>query len=300
MTSNRGSYYGRPILKEPVWTWEIPLYFATGGISGASSGIAFAARTMGNDALAQRAQLAAFATIAVSPALLISDLGRPKRFLNMLRVLKPSSPMSVGSWLLATNAAATGTATLGALTGRMPHVTRAAGALAAVLGLPLTTYTAVLIANTSVPLWHEGRRELPFVFGGSSLAAAGAVATILTPHEYASAARRLTVGGTVVEGAATQLMEARLGELAEPLRHGRIAWSAKVLATAGAGLTALRGSRRPLVARAGAAMVLAGEVLERLAVFRAGFASAANPTYTVGPQRRRAPRSIPAHAPARG
>ena len=284
------SYYGRPVLKQPVWTWEIPLYFVSGGVSGASAGLAFAARMAGNGTLAKRAQLAAFGSIAVSPVLLISDLGRPERFLNMLRVFKPSSPMSVGSWLLAANSAGTTIATLGMLTGKAPRLTRASGAAAAALGMPLTTYTAVLIANTAVPLWHEGRRELPFVFGGSSAAGAGALATLITPHEHAGPARRLAAMGTVIEGAASQVMERRLGHLAEPMRTGqagRLAWAAKILATSGAVLTGVLGARRPRAARAGAAMVLAGEILERWSVFRAGSQSAADPAYTVGPQRAR-------------
>jgi DMSO reductase anchor subunit len=281
------SYYGRPVLKQPVWTWEIPLYFVAGGVSGASAGLAFAARAAGNVRLAERAQFAAFGTIAISPLLLISDLGRPGRFLNMLRVFKPSSPMSVGSWLLAANSAGTGLATLGMLSGKAPRLTRVAGAAAGVLGMPLTTYTAVLISNTAVPLWHEARHELPFVFGGSSAAGAGALVTLLTPHEDAGPARRLATIGTVIEGASSQLMERRLGDLAEPMRTGqagRLARTAQILATTGAVLTGALGNRRPWAARVGAAMVLAGEITERWSVFRAGFQSAADPGYTVAPQ----------------
>lgn len=198
--------------------------------------------------------------------------------------------MSVGSWLLAANGAGTTIATLGMLTGKAPRVTRASGAVAAALGMPLTTYTAVLIANTAVPLWHEGRHELPFVFGGSSAAGAGALATLITPHEHAGPARRLAAVGTVIEGAASQVMERRLGHLAEPMRTGhagRLAWAAKILATSGAVLTGVLGARRSRTARAGAAMVLAGEIVERWSVFRAGFQSAADPAYTVAPQRAR-------------
>ncbi|MGH2876640.1 MAG: NrfD/PsrC family molybdoenzyme membrane anchor subunit [Solirubrobacteraceae bacterium] len=290
-------YYGRPVIKQPVWTWEIPLYFVTGGMSGASAGLAFAAELTGNRPLARRAQLTAFGLIAVSPALLISDLGRPARFYNMLRLFKLSSPMSVGSWLLSANGAATGAATLGLLSGRLPRVTRGAQAVAALLGMPLTTYTAVLIADTAVPLWHEGRRELPFVFGGSSAAGAGALATLLTPPARSGPARALAIAGSVIEGTASILMQRRLGELARPLstgRAGRLSTVAKSLVCAGATLVAadsvrgvIRGAGRGALGRAGAGMVLAGETLERYAIFRAGFQSAADPAYTVGPQRRR-------------
>ncbi len=94
------SYHGQPVIKEPVWTWEIPMYFFAGGMSGASAGLAYLSELRGNEVLARRAWAAALAGIAVSPPLLISDLGRPERFLNMLRMFKVTSPMSVGSWIL--------------------------------------------------------------------------------------------------------------------------------------------------------------------------------------------------------
>src|SRR4051794_38380663 len=95
------SYYGRPVIKEPVWTPEIPIYFFTGGMAGASAGLALGARLLGRQKLARVATANAFAGVVVSPALLISDLGVPRRFLNMLRVFKVTSPMSVGSWILS-------------------------------------------------------------------------------------------------------------------------------------------------------------------------------------------------------
>ena len=95
------SYYGLPVIKEPVWTPEIPVYFFMGGLAGASAGLAFAARVTGRKKLARAATGNAFAAVAVSPVLLISDLGVPRRFLNMLRVFKVTSPMSVGSWIIS-------------------------------------------------------------------------------------------------------------------------------------------------------------------------------------------------------
>src|SRR5204862_3440317 len=99
--SKAASYYGRPILKEPVWTPEIPIYFFAGGMAGAAAAAAWLAEIRGNDDLARRAWLVALGGATASPALLISDLGRPARFLNMLRMFKVTSPMSVGSWILA-------------------------------------------------------------------------------------------------------------------------------------------------------------------------------------------------------
>ncbi|HJS93462.1 MAG TPA: NrfD/PsrC family molybdoenzyme membrane anchor subunit, partial [Solirubrobacteraceae bacterium] len=189
--SETTSYHGQPVIKEPIWTWEIPMYFFTGGLAGASAGLAYLSELRGNDVLAQRAWAGAFAGIATSPVFLISDLGRPARFLNMLRMFKVTSPMSVGSWILGASGAATTLAAVNAWTGLFPRPARVARPAAALLGLPLSTYTAALVANTAIPVWHEARRMLPFVFGSGAALSAGAAAVIATPPEHAGAARRL-------------------------------------------------------------------------------------------------------------
>jgi hypothetical protein len=151
----------------------------------------------------------------------------------------------------------------------------------------------VLLSNTAVPVWSEARWELPLSFAASAAASAGAAATLATPVELAAPARRLAIGGAVVESVMTEVMERRLGELGEPYREGisgTLATAAKALTVAGGALIAAGAKRsRPVVA-AGAACLLAGSVCERWAVFRAGFASAEDPKYTVGPQRDRAQR----------
>ncbi len=185
------SYYGRPVLKEPTWTWEIPWYFFFGGLAGASSVLSLSARIAGNDALARRALLVSLGGATVSPGLLIMDLGRPERFYNMLRVVKPTSPMSLGTWVLSAFSTSTGAAVASDLLGVFPRVQRALEVASALLGPALSTYTAVLITDTSVPVWHEARRELPVVFAAS----AGAAAAMLTSARNATPARRLAVGG---------------------------------------------------------------------------------------------------------
>jgi DMSO reductase anchor subunit len=285
------NYYGRAVLKEPVWTWEIPWYFFAGGLAGASSDLSLIARLTGNHKLARRALLVALGGATVSPVLLIMDLGRPDRFYNMLRVVKPTSPMSVGTWVLSAFGTATGISAASDVLGVFPRLGRLTEALSALLGPALATYTAVLVADTSVPVWHEARRELPFVFAASSAASAGATAVILTPPEDAGPARRLAVGGALAEIGATEYMKHRLGELvAEPYEKeeaGRFDKLSKVLAGAGAALTALAGRRRRSAAVVGGALILAGAALERWAVFKAGFQSARDPKYTVLPQRER-------------
>jgi hypothetical protein len=297
-----GSYYGRPIVKEPVWKTEIPLYFFTGGIAGASSVLHGLARMARNDELARRSLYIGAVADAVSPILLISDLGRPERFLNMLRVFKVTSPMSVGSWILVVSSGASTTAAALELLDILGPV-RWLGEVASFLtGPPLATYTGALIANTAIPVWSEARDELPWLFGASGAASAGAAATLLTPLADAGPARRAAIGGAVAELGLAQLMERKLGFVGEVYKRdeaGRYLRISKACTAAGAGLLAWRGKRNRAAAVAGGALVLAGELALRFAVFRAGFQSARDPRYTVAPQKERlrqkaAERSAPA------
>ncbi len=286
------NYYGRPVLKEPTWTREIPWYFFAGGLAGASSGLAVAARLAGNDELARRALLAALGGVSVSPVLLIMDLGRPGRFYNMLRVVKPTSPMNVGTWILTAYGPSAGFAALSDVLGVFPRLGCLSEWTAALLGPALATYTAVLVADTSIPVWHEARRELPLVFAASSAASAGAAAAMLTPVEDAGPARRLAAGGVLLELAAVKLMKRRLGPfLAEPYEQevaGRYDRLAKAFSGVGAVVMAFAGLKKSRVASvAGSALILAGAACERWSVFKAGFQSARDPKYTVMPQRKR-------------
>ena len=281
-------YYGRPILKAPVWQPAIALYFFTGGLAGASSTLAFAADLIGNRRLARTALLAAAAGIAVSGPLLVVDLGRPARFLNMLRVAKPTSPMSVGSWLLTAYAPAAIGAAASDVTGRLPRAGRVAAGTAAALGPVVATYTAVLVADTAIPAWHDAHRELPYLFVGSAAASAAGAALAFTPMAAAGPARRLAVMGAALELVAFRVMESRLGEVAGPYqegRAGRLARAAEACSAAGALLVLVVGRRRRAAVAAGA-LLCAGSLLTRFSVFRAGFESAADPAATIGPQRR--------------
>lgn len=288
--NGRGSYYGKGIIKEPVWSWEIPCYFFTGGTAGASSVLGLVADLTGNRRLARTARVVSLAGAAVSPVLLISDLGRPERFYNMLRVLKPTSPMSVGTWVLSAFGPAAGVAATTDALAIFPRIGRASEAVAALLGPALATYTAVLVADTSVPVWHEARRELPLIFAASSAASAGAAAVIFTPAEEAGPARRLLIGGAAAETIASEVMKRRLGELAEPYekeKAGRYEKLSTALTVGGAAITALLGRKRRWAAVLGGALTLGGAAARRWSIFEAGFQSARDPKYTVKPQRER-------------
>ncbi len=284
------SYYGRPILKEPTWKPEVPVYLFTGGIAGGCAVLHGLARLAGNDDLARSTLRLGAAMEVVSPILLVSDLGRPERFLNMLRVFKVTSPMSVGSWILVVSG---GTGTLAAALeaiGALRPLKRLAELCWFVTGPPLATYTGALLANTAIPVWSEARGELPYVFGSSACASAGAAAVIFTPTASAGPARRAAVLGSALELGIVHAMERKLGFVGEVYRRGEAGRYAKVstrLVAAGAGLLALGGRRSRVAAVAGGGLVLAGELALRWSIFRAGFQSARDPRYTVVPQRAR-------------
>ncbi len=283
-------YYGRPVLKAPVWKPAIALYFFTGGLAGASSTLALAAGLTGNRRLARSALVASAAGIAASGPLLVVDLGRPARFLNMLRVAKPTSPMSVGSWILAAFGPASVVAAGCEVAGRLPRVGRAASGIAGALGPAVAAYTAVLVADTAIPAWHDAYRELPFVFVGSAMASAAGSAMACTPVADAGPARRLAVLGAALEVGAFRAMTSGIEDVAGPYRDGRagrLARAAEICSAAGALLVLAAGRRRAAAAAAGG-LLCTGSLLTRFSVFRAGFESADDPSATISPQRRRA------------
>ncbi|MGN6611004.1 MAG: NrfD/PsrC family molybdoenzyme membrane anchor subunit [Angustibacter sp.] len=285
------SYYGRPILKAPVWKQpDVPLYLFLGGYAGVSALLAEGAAATGRPGLTRVARAGAAAGAGLGTVALIHDLGKPERFLHMLRVFKVTSPLSVGSWILSPFTATASAALLSTMTGRLPRIGRLAGLASAALGGPLATYTAALITNTAVPAWHEAYREMPFLFAGSAAAAAGGAGVALAPLDESGPARKVAVAGTAVELVAHQLLHQRLGMLAEPYSQGRpgtLLRTARALEGVGA-VGALVGRRsRTLSVLSGAALV-AGSVLTRFGIFQGGVASAKDPKYTVVPQRERA------------
>ena len=284
------SYHGQAVIKEPVWTWEIPCYFFTGGLAGASAGLAYLCEIRGEHVLARRAWAVSLAGVTASPLLLISDLGRPARFLNMLRMFKVTSPMSVGSWNLTVSGTATAIATAHSWLGLFPRLARVARPVAALAGLPLSTYTAALVANTAVPAWHESRRMLPFVFAAGAGLSAGAAAAVATPPRHGAVARRLALAGAVAEMATKELMEHRLGDQGGPYHEGmakRFGDLSRGCLLAGSALLLRRGGSSRPAAIAGGALLLGGALSARWSVFKAGIGSVADPRYVVAPQRER-------------
>jgi hypothetical protein len=284
------SYYGKPVINAPVWhSPEIPGYLFVGGLAGASSLLAAGAQVTGRPALARSAKLGALGGGMLAMAGLVKDLGRPLRFLNMLRVFKPTSPMSVGSWLLAGYLPAAGVAAATALTGRLPRLGAAATGGAAALGPAVAAYTATLISDTAVPAWHDGFREMPFIFTGSAAMAAGGLGLLTAPPGEQAPARSLALLGAAAEAAAFERMTRRIGITAEPYHRGRggaYIRASQVLSVLGAA-GAVLGRRHRVIAGLSGAALLAASAATRWGIFHAGLDSANDPKYTVVPQRRR-------------
>jgi formate-dependent nitrite reductase membrane component NrfD len=296
--ANFRSYYGRPILKQPAWEWKIAAYLFAGGLSAGSAMLAAGADVTGRPGLRRVSRLGALASIMASMYFLVADLGRPERFHHMLRVAKPSSPMSMGTWILTAYGPGAGLAGAAemmpkwlqrSLTGRLVSwLARPAGLWAAGTAPGVASYTAVLLSQTAVPAWHEAHPYLPFVFTGSAAASAGGWGMVFAPVPEVGPARRMAVAGAGLEVAASRLMEQRLGLSAEAYTTGKAhrlrKWS-EYLKVGGA-LGAAVGRNRAVLAVSGLAL-LAGSALQRFGVFEAGVESTRDPKYIVVPQRER-------------
>lgn len=278
--TGEGSYYGLPVLKEPTWTWEVPVYFFVGGAAGAAAVVAAAARASGGDReLVRDARWVAALGAAASAPLLVSDLGRPERFLHMLRIFKPQSAMSVGAWTLTAFGSATAAAAfadLVAAEGRGPVrvVADAAGLLGAATGLGMATYTGVLVGVTAIPVWSRSVRLLPIHFAASGLASATALLELAGHRDRALG--RLGLVAAVVETLIGAWKETRRERVFAPLHRGR----SGALIRAGGVLSGPVPLALRLVGRRRTAAVsaLAGSLLTRFGWVEAGRVSARDPS----------------------
>jgi formate-dependent nitrite reductase membrane component NrfD len=274
-------YYGRPLLKEPTWTWEVPLYFFVGGAAGAAAVVGAAARAIAGSEEAELVRDARWIAAlggALSAPLLISDLGRPERFLNMLRVWKPQSPMSMGAWTLTAFGSSAGAAAFADLVGRrggapVRVVGDAAAMLSAATGLSMATYTGVLVGATTIPAWNRNVSVLPVHFAASGLGAAVSLLELLG-HDH-PALNRLGIAASLVELATGIVHELDADPVHDPLKRG----ASGALVRAG---TTLSGPVPLLLRflgqrRIAAAATLVGSLLTRYGWVAAGHVSARDP-----------------------
>jgi hypothetical protein len=292
--SAAAGYYGLPLLKDPPWIWTVPLYFFVGGAAGASAIITTAARVIeGETPLVRSARWIAVAGAALSPALLIADLGRPARFLNMLRVIKPQSPMSVGVWTLVAFSVAVDTAAgiryvLSSTDAPRPvrAVLNGAGAAAdaagAIFGSVIATYTGVLVGVSAIPVWSSNVRLLPFHFGASGLASASAMLELQHDHR---ALHRIGAGAAAAETIVGLLIELRSSRTQEPLKRGasgRLTRLGGFLSGPASLAIRLLAGRSRHGRRAAAIASVVGSVITRYAWVAAGKQSARDPRTPVG------------------
>ena len=282
--SHSTTYYDRPLLKMPVWEWVIPAYYYVGGVTGASLVLSAAAQwsdSEGNDSLIRRCHWIAFVGSAISSACLVYDLGRPERFLNMLRVFRPTSAMNMGAWILT---GVGGTAPIALLLrgrgGFLGAVGSIFGYLAGLFGAGLATYTGVLVSNSAVPIWQQSRRAMPILFGSAAVGSVGSLFNVLVDSKDE---RALTgtfgIVGQMAELSAGIVMERQASEVervGRPFRTGvsGAMWKTAAALTAGSiVLTVLPGKWKAKRVTAGLLGTF-GSMLMRFSIEQIGKASA--------------------------
>ena len=242
------TYYDRPVLKQSVWSIDIPLYYFVGGAAGAALtlGAAVQLACLNNEEC--KGDLRRFAAhchwtgiigSTVGAAFLIHDLGKPSRFLHMVRVFRPTSPMNIGSWILgvaAPTAISTGLfINRGGLLGAAGEVT---GYISGVFGAALAGYTGVLVSNSAIPVWQASRRWMPVLFAASAMTTAASALDLFYENDRANRITRAFGNtGRVLEIAAAYKVEESASEtpkVGEPFRKGATStlWKTASLLTA--------------------------------------------------------------------
>jgi formate-dependent nitrite reductase membrane component NrfD len=293
------SYYGRAILKASPWEADIPAYLFLGGLAAGSSLLGAGADLSGRPQLRRAGRLTATAALSASFVALVHDLGKPSRFVNMLRVMKVTSPMSVGTWILSAYAPFVYVAGADEVARLLPRplpavlgtplrwTARPAGLAAALVAPAVASYTGVLLADTATPTWNAARNHLPLLFASSAAAASGGMGLLAAPRSEAGPARRLALAGSLTELVVEQHLERTIGLAAEPLHlgpAGRLMKAARGLTMLGAAGSLFARRSRTAAAVSGVALI-AGSICTRFGIFEAGQASAKDPKYTVVPQR---------------
>lgn len=304
------TYYGQPMIKSPTWKWPIPFYFWIGGMAGGAAVVGAVAELIGGEeyrATVRHARWVALALGAASPIPLIQDLGRPERFLNMLRVVKVSSPLNLGTWILTSFdgvsalLAARQAAEDGFIVSSESRLGRALLAapsaplavLHGLLGVALGGYTGVVLTSSAVPVWASRGVALGPLFEATALASGASAVNligVLSGQDTDEARRQVdtiaAIGQVAQLGAALVYEVGRPARISKPLRQGL--WGRVYQAGAvGAGIAAplalrlgarLLGKRRaPWLYATVATLSLAGALAERLAIVEAGKVSARDP-----------------------
>jgi len=297
------SYYGRPIVKHAPWGGPIALYLFLGGMAGGSGLLALGAQLTGRAKLRRNTRVTALGAVGVGAIALIVDLGRPERFLNMMRTMKPTSPMSLGSWILSGYSVGAGVTAVNEidrmLKNKLPFgplrkllrvMEAPAGFEAAAFAPLLAVYTAVLLNNTATPTWNATRKGLPYVFVSSASLAAGGAAMVTSPTSETLPARLLAAMGVAGDIVAMHFTKKSMHPVeVEPMETGRpgamLKWAERLAIAGGVGTVLVGGNRIGAVA-SGLALMSAS-ALTRFGVLQAGENSTKDPKYVVEPQKAR-------------
>ncbi len=272
-----------PFIHAPVWSWEVASYFWFGGMASGSAFVALACDAAGDHRSAAIARKVALGAVAPAPVLLIADLGRPERFLNMMRIFKPRSPMNMGAWCLVAFSGSSALAVGCDLIGR-PKAARALGALTSLFGSYLASYTGVLLACTAVPVWARSRTILGPAFVATATATGAATTRLVLvarglPHGHPTrrALGTIETASMLTELSISALGERRLGNAAEPLHRGRAGLyfrTAKSLVGLGFSLRLVARRTGPREHELASLLYLAAGLLFRFAWIYAGRTSA--------------------------
>ncbi len=302
VVENDPTYYDRPVLKQSVWSIDIPLYYFFGGAAGAALTLGAAVQLACRRDDECRGDLRKFAEYchwtgiigsSVGAMFLVHDLGRPSRFLHMVRVFRPSSPMNMGSWILG-GAAPTAIATglfinRGGFLGDVGEIT---GYLSGIFGTALAGYTGVLVSNSVIPVWQEARRWMPILFAASGMTTAASVIDIFYENERANLIT-YTFGnvGRVLELVASYKVEEtasktpRVGEPFHKPGTGTL-WKAAGILTAASLLLSVLPGKSSAKRRVAGVLGAAGSLCLRFAVHYISNASARDARATFQVQRR--------------
>jgi formate-dependent nitrite reductase membrane component NrfD len=300
ITDAETTYYDRPMLKPSVWSIDIPLYYFFGGAAGAALSLGAAIQLVSprkHRELRKLSSVCHWIGIVGSTAgagLLIHDLGRPGRFLFMLRVFRPTSPMNLGAWILSGAApSAIATGVLLNAPGILGMIGEICGYISGVFGAALATYTGVLVSNTAIPVWQEARSWMPVLFAASGAATAGSVIDMVHTGKAARHVGRIFgTAGRVAELAATMQVEkaaSAIEKVGEPLHRGGTGFlwkTATALTLASLTMSLLPGRSRKMRIASGV-LGAAGSLCMRFAVHYIANASARDPRATIQQQRAR-------------
>lgn len=300
------TYYDMPMLKQPVWEWDIAAYFYVGGAAGASATLAAAAQLMSPDSmqmLIKRGRWIGTVGAAISAGFLIYDLGRPSLFINMLRVFRVTSPMSMGSWILSAFSTCVGGAAILPLGPRLFRpLASPLGLAAGLFGLGLSSYTGVLIAQTSVPVWQRSYRTMPILFAASGTAASAALFEFFSWNERElKTIERFGLIAKVAELVTAMILEhhaSGIERVGRPLKQGvgGTIWRAgKVFTAVGIALSLIPGQSRSKHIISGTLGTLAS-LCTRFGIFYAGKSSARDPRASFESQRQISAPSVPIQA----